>query len=108
MLEAIIFDMDGLMIDTEKVWTTVWPVACDHFGLPFTVEIDDACRGTSGETFVRTVEDYYAGRITDVQAIGQLRFAQPTHQMCIRSQEVVDRCLHFVSSEPLARKGGQP
>ena len=40
------------------------------------------------------------------QAIGQLRFAKPTHQMCIRRQDIVDRCLRFVGTEPVAPKGG--
>jgi hypothetical protein len=47
---------------------------------------------------IDTVEDYYMGRITAEQAIGQLRYAKPTHQMCIRSQSVVDNCLHFVTT----------
>ena len=41
------------------------------------------------------------------QAIGQLRFAKPTHQMCISHQAIVDRCLCFISSEPLSEEGGQ-
>ena len=51
--------------------------------------------------------DYYAGRITAEQAIGQLRFAKPTHQMCISRQIIVDSCLHFIATEPVAEKGGQ-
>ncbi len=63
--------------------------------------------GVANDQVIDTVEDYYAGRITAEQAIGQLRFAKPTHQMCISNQTIVDRCLHFVSSEPVEEEGGQ-
>ena len=62
--------------------------------------------GVANDQVIDTVEDYYAGRITAEQAIGQLRFAKPTHQMCIRRQTIVDRCLHFIGTEPVVEKGG--
>ena len=40
------------------------------------------------------------------QAIGQLRFAQPTHQMCISRQSIVDRCLRFITTVQVQQKGG--
>lgn len=62
--------------------------------------------GVANDQVIDTVEDYYAGRITAEQAIGQLQFAKPTHQMCISSQAVVERCLRFVVAEQLVGKGG--
>ena len=62
--------------------------------------------GVANDQVIDTVEDYYAGRITAEQAIGQLRFAKPTHQMCIRRQDIVDLCLHFVGTETVAEEGG--
>ncbi len=63
--------------------------------------------GVANDQVIDTVEDYYAGRITAEQAIGQLRFAKPTHQMCISNQAVVDGCLRFIATEPVPEKGGQ-
>ena len=63
--------------------------------------------GVANDQVIDTVEDYYVGRITAEQAIGQLRFAKPTHQMCISSQIIVERCMRFISSEPVLEKGGQ-
>ena len=63
--------------------------------------------GVANDQVIDTVEDYYAGRITAEQAIGQLRFAKPTHQMCISRQAIVDHCLRFVGTEPVAEKGGR-
>ena len=63
--------------------------------------------GVANDQVIDTVEDYYAGRITAEQAIGQLCFAKPTHQMCISNQVVVDRCLRFICTEPVTEEGGQ-
>ena len=63
--------------------------------------------GVANDQVIDTVEDYYSGRITAEQALGQLRFAKPTHQMCIRNQVIIDNCLKFVSTEPIITKGGE-
>lgn len=63
--------------------------------------------GVANDQVIDTVEDYYAGRLTAEQAIGQLRFAKPTHQMCISNQTIADLCLRFISSEPVLEEGGQ-
>ena len=63
--------------------------------------------GVANDQVIDTVEDYYSGRITAEQAIGQLRFAMPTHQMCISNQVVIDRCLRFVASEIVKKGDGQ-
>ena len=63
--------------------------------------------GVANDQVIDTVEDYYAGRITAEQAIGQLRFAKPTHQMCISNQTIADSCLRFIASEPVTKEGGR-
>ena len=62
--------------------------------------------GVANDKVIDTVEDYFSGRITAEQAIGQLRFTKPTHQMCISRQTIVDRCPRFVATESVL-KGGQ-
>ena len=32
MIQAVIFDMDGTLIDTEKNYRICWPQALAHFG----------------------------------------------------------------------------
>ena len=34
MVKAVIFDMDGLMFDTERLCDTLWEPACKELGLP--------------------------------------------------------------------------
>ena len=43
----------------------------------------------------------FAGIITRDQALDQLRFAKPNHQVCLTSQKLIDTHLHFVTSEQL-------
>ena len=62
--------------------------------------------GVANDQVIDTVEDYYAGRITVEQALGQLRFAKPTHQMCIRNQAIVDSCLKYLFTESIFGEGG--
>ncbi len=62
--------------------------------------------GVANDQVIDTVEDYFAGRISAEQAIGQLRFVKPTHQMCISSQLIVDHCLRFITAKPVEEKGG--
>ena len=62
--------------------------------------------GVANDQVIDTVEDYYSGCLTAEQAIGLLKFAKQTHQMCISNQKIVDRCLHYISTETVAPKGG--
>ena len=34
MIQGVIFDMDGLMFDTERIWNICWEPALAKFGLP--------------------------------------------------------------------------
>ena len=52
--------------------------------------------GVANDQVIDTVEDYLVGRLTVEQALGQLRYARPNHQMCILSQRLIDSYLHFV------------
>ena len=64
-------------------------------------------RGTDfGQGFylvIDTVEDYENGIITAEQALGQLVYKKVNHQICIRSQAVIDSCLPFVDAVELKR-----
>ena len=34
MIQGVIFDMDGLMFDTERLWDTLWEPTCQALGIP--------------------------------------------------------------------------
>ena len=55
--------------------------------------------GVANDNVIDTVEDYENGIITAEQALGQLRYKEVNHQICILNQYIVDKYLSFVSSE---------
>ncbi len=54
--------------------------------------------GVANDNVIDTVEDYEKGIITAEQALGQLRYKKINHQICILSQEVIDKYLLFIES----------
>lgn len=59
MIQAVLFDMDGLMFDTERLWGTFWAPALAEFGLPYREGLAQAARGTAGETLRGVLHSYY-------------------------------------------------
>ena len=59
MIQAVLFDMDGLMFDTERLWGTFWAPALAKFGLSYKDGLDEAARGTAGETLRAVLQSYY-------------------------------------------------
>ena len=57
--------------------------------------------GVANDNVIDTVEDYENGIITAEQALGQLRYKEVNHQICILNQEIADKYLSFVESETL-------
>lgn len=57
--------------------------------------------GVANDNVIDTVEDYENDIITVEQALGQLKYKEVNHQICILNQDIVDRHLPFISSETL-------
>ena len=49
-IKAVIFDMDGTLIDTEKYYRMFWPKALAHFGYEMT---DILAQAEEGRPFIR-------------------------------------------------------
>lgn len=60
--------------------------------------------GVANDKVIDTVEDYLSGTITIEQALGQLVYARPNHQICLLNQELIDSHLRYVDSFPLIMK----
>lgn len=69
MIQAAIFDMDGLMFDTEPLWYKAWTPALARFGLTLDDTLADECRGTSGAVRDAVIARHFPGY--DVHAITQ-------------------------------------
>jgi len=57
--------------------------------------------GIANDQVIDTIEDYENGRITAVQALGQLQYKNPNNQICIRTQEIIERYLHYIGKEEI-------
>lgn len=68
MIQVAIFDMDGLMYDTEPLWYKAWTPALARFGLTFDEGVAIDCRGTSGTYRDAVIARHYPGQ--DAHGIG--------------------------------------
>ncbi len=68
MIQGVLFDMDGLMFDTERMWGTFWAPALAEFGLSYKEGLAEAARGTAGDT-LRGVLRSYCGPDCPAEAI---------------------------------------
>lgn len=59
MLSGAVFDMDGLMFDTERVYRDTWVRLADLYGVPHNPEFPKAVCGTSGSHMVEVIRSYY-------------------------------------------------
>ena len=63
-VKGVIFDMDGLMFDTERLWDTLWEPACAALGLPLPADMEKfkaGGRGLAGDNLRRHVAEYIPG-----------------------------------------------
>lgn len=80
MIQAVIFDMDGLMVDTEPIWASAWPPAFARYGLTVVPGLVEACVGCSYERISGLVSKAYDGNpdaqkaLDDHYEIGAERF----------------------------------
>lgn len=49
MIRAVLFDMDGLMFDTERVYDNAWAAAAKEYGITLTEDIMGQMRGINEE-----------------------------------------------------------
>ena len=59
MKRGAIFDMDGLLFDTETVYQTAWTVVADDFGVPRKKALGTACCGTCGDLTLRIINEFH-------------------------------------------------
>ena len=59
MKKGAIFDMDGLLFDTETVYQRGWTIIADEFGVERKPELGKACCGTCGDLTLRLVNEFH-------------------------------------------------
>lgn len=112
MIQAAIFDMDGLMFDTEAVWGRCWDPAFQNLGLPkppqqFKVDV----RGTSGDRMWAVFRRHF-GPEAPAQRIYQeeYRLVSQENARHIAKKPGLDRLLGWLRSEevPMAVASSSP
>lgn len=59
--KGAIFDMDGLLFDTERVYRSVWSSPAPEYIPEVNPEVAEAVCGTSGEHLEKILKNYYPG-----------------------------------------------
>ena len=60
MVKGVIFDMDGLMFDTERIWDTFWTPCCRQLGIGDPPpEFYTGARGLAGDKLKRHIQSFY-------------------------------------------------
>lgn len=71
-IKGVLFDMDGIVLDTEKLYTRFWKEAAQSLGYPMTHEMALGMRSLSPELGERRLKDYL-GEAVDYQAVRNKR-----------------------------------
>ena len=101
-----IYEFDDIRPNfTHKVFTAYdgeWLdfVAACRKGIPHEV-FDVIEGGIADDQVFDTIDLYFAGVYTREQALDQLPYKKPNHQICVASQSVLDLHLHFIESTRL-------
>ena len=98
-----IYELDDCPECSRKVFATYngewldFITACRK-GLPHE-QYDIIEGGIADDNVFDTIDLYFATIYSREQALGELREKKPNHQICITSQAVLDKYLHFKSSQ---------
>lgn len=97
--EALIFDMDGVLIDSEPLWRKAMIQGFGEAGLPFT---EEDCRKTTGQRFTEVVQ-YWVTHYPDINTPAPvledhivtilLRLIEKEGQMMPGIEELIAFCL---------------
>ena len=87
MIQGVIFDMDGLMFDTERIWDTCWAPALAKFGLSYKEGLSQASRGTTRSGTCDVLRRFYgddcpaAGIVEELYRLAYEAFTKPVPKM---------------------------
>jgi HAD superfamily hydrolase (TIGR01509 family) len=97
MIQGVIFDLDGLMFDTERMWATFWQPALASLGLPYSEGLDTDARGTAGESMRAVLRKHY-GENCDADAIIERlhEIADHTFEQPVPKKPGLDELLAFL------------
>ncbi len=66
-LAGVIFDLDGVLVDTAEFHYQAWKALADRIGVPFDRHSNEALRGVDRQNSLRLLLDQHASRFTEMQ-----------------------------------------
>jgi len=66
-IKGIVFDMDGVLIDSESICDITWEMAGKDFNIPMTMDILNSCRGSNKQDIIEILKKTF-GQDFDAQA----------------------------------------
>ena len=87
MIQGVIFDMDGLMFDSERIWSICWEPALAKFGLPCKDGLSQAARGTTKAGSCDVLRRFYGedcpamGIVEELYRLAYEAFNKPVPKM---------------------------
>jgi len=100
-IKGIVFDMDGVLIDSESVCDITWEMAAKDFGVPMNLDILNSCRGTNKAQTTEILKKVY-GKDFDVAALlarTSEYFWQINEEKGIPLMPGVTECLEYLSGK---------
>ena len=67
-IRGVLFDMDGLVLDTEKLYSRFWMEACHFYGFPMTYEQSLRMRSANSRLSAANLQAFF-GPTADYKAI---------------------------------------
>ncbi len=66
-------------------------------------DYDIVIGGIANDKVFRTIDLYFSGDISKNDALKRLQFEHPNRQICLRTQDIIDRCIIFRSAEEILK-----
>ncbi len=64
-------------------------------------DFDLVIGGIADDKVIQTLDRYFEGELSEDETLGLLKYEKPNIQYCIRSQNMIDKCLKHIKSEKL-------
>ena len=64
-------------------------------------DFDLVIGGIANDKVIQTLDRYFAGELSESEALGLLKYEKPNIQYCIRNQNMLDKCLKHIESKQL-------
>ena len=86
MIQSVIFDMDGLLVDSEPFWRQAEMTVFSAYGINLT---EDDCRSTTGMRVTEVAKHWSTrnpGKITDTEKVASEILAETTRLVGLHAQ----------------------